>query len=112
MPLLRENLPGMRIEDLTKIPAGEHWAILEIETVHIPGDERSRTAPGHGYPAHTERYISYDAFTNCSDFEAELIRRHDDDPGKPIRGIHVASTLRAKTTTVTEVTSAAGEPKT
>jgi len=26
--------------------------VFETETIHIPGDERSRTHPGHGYPAH------------------------------------------------------------
>lgn len=45
------------------IPAGEHWAIVEIVTVHIPGDERSRQAPGHGYPERDEEYIRYTPFT-------------------------------------------------
>lgn len=46
-------------EDVPKEP---HYAVLiyKTEPVHIPGDERSRTAPGHGYPAHTETYDSFE----------------------------------------------------
>ena len=38
------------------IPEGPHYAVLVYSThsTHIPGDQRSRDAPGHGYPAHTE----------------------------------------------------------
>jgi len=34
----------------------EHYAVLiyRTESFHVPGDERSRTHPGHGYPAHTK----------------------------------------------------------
>ena len=31
------------------------FGILEKMTRTIPGDERSKTNPGHGYPEHTER---------------------------------------------------------
>ena len=34
---------------------GELFAILTPRSISIPGDERSRTNPGHGYPAHTEQ---------------------------------------------------------
>lgn len=30
--------------------------VFETQSVDIPGDERSRQAPGHGYPAHTETF--------------------------------------------------------
>ena len=32
------------------------------KTIHIPGDERSRTNPGHGYPAHTQTYDCVEVF--------------------------------------------------
>ena len=32
------------------------YLLIDSVTVHIPGDERSLTNPGHGYPAHTETY--------------------------------------------------------
>lgn len=40
------------------IPSKPHFAIIMFNTtsVHIPGDERSRTNPGHGYPERTETY--------------------------------------------------------
>ena len=44
------------------IPYEPHWAILHITMEHVPGDERSRTDPGHGYPAHEETRISYEVY--------------------------------------------------
>lgn len=42
------------------IPEGHHYAIIlfKSESVYIPGDERSRTNPGHGYPERTETYTT------------------------------------------------------
>lgn len=44
------------IKSPSEIPNGPHWVILvfKTESFFIPGDERSRTNPGHGYPEHTE----------------------------------------------------------
>lgn len=46
------------------VPKDSHYAILVFETtsVYIPGDERSRTNPGHGYPASTEYYDNFQYF--------------------------------------------------
>lgn len=44
------------------VPEQEHFAIFESRTITIPGDERSRTNPGHGYPESTESFISYEAY--------------------------------------------------
>jgi hypothetical protein len=57
-----------RVED---IPKGDHYAIIEFKTISIPGDERSRTNPGHGYPASTESYSEYIAFTDRAEWEKE-----------------------------------------
>lgn len=50
-------------------PKGPHFAIIlfKTESVWIPGDERSRTNPGHGYPEHTDTF-------NTSDYYAFLER--------------------------------------
>ena len=40
------------------LPPGEHFAILNFSLITIPGDERSRTNPGHGYPESTQTTIS------------------------------------------------------
>ena len=37
-------------------PGEEGYAVLKFINVTIPGDERSRTHPGHGYPEYTETY--------------------------------------------------------
>ncbi len=46
----------------SEVPTVMHFAIIVFSSVHIPGDERSRTNPGHGYPAHDEPTLSYEAF--------------------------------------------------
>ena len=52
-----------------------HYAIMEFVGVYIPGDERSRTNPGHGYPATTERYATYIAYTDKAEWESEVSKR-------------------------------------
>ena len=54
--------PDKFITDPKDIPNVEHWAIVEQDGVHIPGDERSRTNPGHGYPSHTQNYLRYELY--------------------------------------------------
>ncbi len=49
---------------ISQIPTGPHYAILTESSITIPGDERSRTNPGHGYPEHSVSYINYEAFTD------------------------------------------------
>lgn len=50
-------------------PGTTAYAILTFSTVYIPGDERSRTNPGHGYPASTE---TTSALYVCKDEEEWL----------------------------------------
>lgn len=57
------------------IPKGPHYAILEFDSIYIPGDERSRTCPGHGYPESTANIIRYIAFTDKSEWEADILER-------------------------------------
>lgn len=55
----------IKVEELLE---EEFYAILFPENMTIPGDERSRTNPGHGYPEHTvdhwriEQYASKEAW--------------------------------------------------
>lgn len=46
------------------------YAALVSKSVSIPGDERSRTNPGHGYPAHTETYLEMVEFADKPAMEA------------------------------------------
>jgi preprotein translocase subunit SecA len=50
------------------------YLVLIDGVVHIPGDERSRTHPGHGYPAHTEKKITVKEFTDIDKLEQEIVK--------------------------------------
>jgi hypothetical protein len=75
--------------DLSDIPNGPHFAIIQTTAVHTPGDERSRTNPGHGYPASTETYITYRAFTDRAKWEEEIKRLSASRWADPFRAIAV-----------------------
>lgn len=57
---------------ISKIPNDPHFAIVTEVSVTIPGDERSRTHPGHGYPESTETYIKYESFTDRAKWEERI----------------------------------------
>lgn len=38
---------------MTSIPSDAKFIAFSKTSTYVPGDERSRTNPGHGYPAHT-----------------------------------------------------------
>ncbi len=89
---------GKTANTASEVPKGEHWVILTTQTITIPGDERSRTNPGHGYPESTERYVTYEVFTNEQDFKDELAARLSKHSyGEVPVGIHVAGTYKATT---------------
>lgn len=71
------------------IPRKPHWAIIRSESVFIPGDERSRTAPGHGYPERTEYYIKYEVYYNEEDFKKALENNAKSMYSSPILGMYV-----------------------
>lgn len=56
-------------QSIRDIPTVEHFAALVFGSIHIPGDERSRPAPGHGYPERTETRINYIAFDDQQECE-------------------------------------------
>jgi type IV secretory pathway ATPase VirB11/archaellum biosynthesis ATPase len=51
------------------------FGVITQESIFIPGDERSRTNPGHGYPDHTERYQKLHEF-DVEEQVIEFIRRN------------------------------------
>jgi len=53
-------------------PKVPHYAIVEFSEIYIPGDERSRTNPGHGYPASSEPRASYTAYLDRETWETEV----------------------------------------
>jgi len=62
MSLTYNKIGMVRVKDAAKVPQDNHYAILIFTTqsVWVPGDERSRTAPGHGYPEHTDYYETFE----------------------------------------------------
>jgi len=57
------------------MPNEPHFAIITYDSVYHQGDERSRTNPGHGYPAYSEEVVKYQAFSlNEVDDWKEMIR--------------------------------------
>lgn len=46
--------------------------VIEFVSVTIPGDERSRTHPGHGHPESTEQYTRLLVFENQKRLEEWL----------------------------------------
>jgi hypothetical protein len=91
--MAKSSSSRISVTSLDKLPTVEHWAILQDASYTIPGDERSRTNPGHGYPESTEHFITYVAFTDKEEFESELKRQIETQGrfgNRPVRGIHVA----------------------
>lgn len=54
------------------IPNVPHWAIITTSETYVPGDERSRNCPGHGYPEHSITSIHYRSFTDYEEFKAAV----------------------------------------
>lgn len=53
-------------KNIEEIELGETWVVLLNKSIHVPGDERSRQAPGHGYPAHDEPYVGMEVYFNVN----------------------------------------------
>lgn len=95
------------------IPEGHHYAILIFKStsVHIPGDERSRTNPGHGYPASTETYNSYEmSVTQNRDEWIKAIEKLEKDKNEarygrepPYAAIEIASKATIETKVIVGV---------
>jgi len=66
---------GTLVTGVSSVPDGEHFVILEFSSFMVPGDERSRTHPGHGYPEHTETTVQYVVYGDRASWEAEIKKR-------------------------------------
>ena len=90
-------MTSKNVERPTQIPDKPHFAIISQGSISVPGDERSRTNPGHGYPASTEYFIRYQAFEDRADWERVVAAMSK--AGENFRAISV--TPATLTTTVT-----------
>lgn len=65
------------------IPTTPHWAIVYFDTYYIPGDERSKSCPGHGYPESIGTSANYYAFDNEQEWKDDIARRLHPKYGSP-----------------------------
>ena len=58
----------IRVSKPADIPTGPHFAVLiyKSDSHHIPGDQRSRESPGHGYPEHTVTSDTFEHWVTCN----------------------------------------------
>ena len=72
---------------IEELPNKQFLAILIESSVMIPGDERSRTNPGHGYPEHSVDQWEMETFTDEDAFHARIIELRKDRwrKFKPVR---------------------------
>jgi hypothetical protein len=78
------------------IPSQEHWAIIKGSSVHHEGDERSRTAPEHGYPAYTEQIVEYEAYLTEEKFKQAMEHKLSSPYPEHVIGIHIDKVYTSK----------------
>jgi hypothetical protein len=61
------------IKDLEKEKNTE-YLLLTDSSVHIPGDERSKQCPGHGYPAHDVKYMKIEVHDSEDSLEQSILK--------------------------------------
>ncbi len=73
-----------KVNTPTDLPTSARYVIINMmtEQVTTPGDERSRTHPGHGYPESTETFNNYkitaaDTLDDVKALLAKLRERRD-----------------------------------
>lgn len=103
-----------KVNSPADMPTGEHFAILGMykSSYTIPGDERSRTSPGHGYPEETVQIdnIEYWVCANeevwvevISEFYLDKAKHTYSSRNEEIVPIKVAGTGKVETKVVVEV---------
>lgn len=63
-----------RVDSESDMPTEAHYAVIEFGSIYIEGDERSRTAPGHGYPGHSQSTRDYLVFPVRAAWEAYITK--------------------------------------
>ena len=67
-------------------PNKPHFAALTFSHIHIPGDERSRQAPGNGYPTEDKpvaEYIVFDSEEEMKKWVADEMEYRTGFPSPP-----------------------------
>ena len=61
----------------------DKYGIIDKSTQHIPGDERSRTHPGHGYGEHTVTTTRITEYKDKGEWERAIRRKATPSFGQP-----------------------------
>lgn len=71
------------ISNKSTFPNQPHYAALVFGSITIPGDERSRTHPGHGYPESTQATVQYIKFDSKDEMEGWVRQQESREYGRP-----------------------------
>lgn len=52
----------------------KHFAVIIFSFIYIPGDDRSRTCPGHGCPEENKSIVEYLSFTSKDELEKWILK--------------------------------------
>lgn len=93
------------VSDKSKFKPVAHFAALVFDSIFIPGDERSRTNPGHGYPDEHKAIVEYITFDSRGEMEKWVTRAessrhsHKDYQIIEVRPLTVTASVAVEITT-------------
>jgi hypothetical protein len=61
----------------------DKYGIITEKSTYVEGDERSRTNPGHGYPAHTVTQTVLNTYSDKDTWEHRINRLANPSYGSP-----------------------------
>ena len=97
-----------RVQKPSDVPDEPHYAVIVYsnESVYIEGDERSKSCPGHGYPAHTETFNTFCHYVTVhrADWEVLIgLIMKDDEVKDKFVAFKVAKVAKVRSKVVVEV---------
>jgi len=85
---------------IEKVPDEPHWAIIKTNSTHVPGDARSVSNPGHGYPAHTVNSINYEVYLTQEGWQDAIQRLEDSSYPENYKALYVRTATVSSTVNV------------
>jgi hypothetical protein len=79
--------PKYYVPTKTGFASMSKYGVIYTDTIHHEGDERSRTNPGHGYPAYTESVQKLETFDNEEKLKAWIERNNSGYSSKTFKAI-------------------------
>ena len=91
----------MRVSRVEHLSDKHKWAVVSFGSTYTPGDARSLTNPGHGYPASYDPTSYFDAFDNEDEWKETiqaLTERREKFRAFTLGHVKVSTTLVVETT--------------